>query len=558
MDRLWCIALIPKWITTGSPQIVAQTDAQNAAQTVANGFSLSLLVTYGVKLLGAIAILILFWIGATIIAGVIKSLLSRTDLDNRVANWAMGSRRGENEPPVEQWIAAAVYWIILLLGLVAFLNALDLQMVSAPINTFLEQIFSYLPRLAGAALWLGVAWLLATVSKSLLLRGLSRFRLDDRLAEQTGEASPFLVNETLANALYWFIFLFFLPLILDTLELQGPLEPVQDLMSKILLYLPDVITAVIIGVVGWLVAKIVRGLVTNLLAAGGLDRLGQRLGLNQTQGVSLSSIVGTIVYVLILIPIAIAALNALKIEAISAPAISMLEQILKTLPQIFTAIAILVVFYIIGRYVAAFVSSILTGLGFNGIFPALGLQGFSQPTPQTIVDDENPYNPPTTTRTPSEWVGLIVWVGIMLFATVAAVEVLDFAALNAIVAGLLLIFGKILAGLVVFAIGLYLANLAYRLILSSGTSNAQFLGQFARVAIIIFVAAMALQQMGIAPNIVNLAFGLLLGAIAVAIALAFGLGGRDIAADEIRGFLSSFRKPTAKPTAKQPPRSDIR
>ncbi len=552
MDRLWCIALIPKGITTDSPHILAQANFQSITQSLGNSLGPSIL-----NLIGAVAILILFWIGATILASAIKGLLSKTDLDNRVANWAMGSRRGENEPPVEQWIAAAVYWIVLLLGLVAFLNALNLQVVSTPINAFLGQIFSYLPRLGAAALLFGVAWVLATVSKSLLLRGLSRFRLDDRLAEQTGQDSPFLVNETLANALYWFIFLFFLPPILDALELQGPLAPVQDLMSKILLYLPNIITAIIIGVVGWLVARIVRGLVTNLLAAGGLDRIGQRMGLNQTQGMSLSSIAGTIVYILILIPIAIAALNALKIDAISAPAIAMLETILSTLPQIFTAIAILVVFYIIGRYVAGFVSSILASLGFNGIFSALGLQGLSRPTPQTVIDEENPYSPPTTERTPSEWIGLLVWVGIMLFATVAAVEVLDFAALNAIVAGLLLIFGKILAGLVVFAIGLYLANLAYRLILSSGTSNAQFLGQFARVAIIIFVAAMALQQMGIAPNIVNLAFGLLLGAIAIAIALAFGLGGRDIAADEIRSFLSSFRKPTSKPAAKQPPRTGL-
>lgn len=547
MDRLWCIALIPKW-TTGSPTLIAEADFQAVTQSLGNSLGSSIL-----KLIGAVAILLLFWIGATILASAIKSLLSKTDLDNRIANWAMGTRRGENEPPVEQWISAAVYWIVLLFGLVAFLNALELQVVSTPINAFLGEIFSYLPRLGAAALLFGVAWVLATVSKSLLLRGLSRFRLDDRLAEQTGQDSPFLVNETLANALYWFIFLFFLPPILDALQLQGPLEPVQDLMSKILLYLPNIITAVIIGLVGWLVARVVRGLVTNLLAAGGLDRLGERMGLNQTQGTPLSGIAGTIVYVLILIPIAIAALNALQIEAISAPAITMLEQILSTLPQIFTAIAILVVFYIIGRYVAGFVSNILASLGFNSIFSALGLQGLSQGTPRTIIDDENPYNPPTTARTPSEWVGLLVWVGIMLFATVAAVDVLNFAVLNAIVAGLLLIFGKILAGLVVFAIGLYLANLAYRLILSSGTSNAQFLGQFARVAIIIFVAAMALQQMGIASNIVNLAFGLLLGAIAVAIALAFGLGGRDIAADEIRGFLSSFRKPTSKPGSKQPP-----
>ncbi|HEY9658863.1 MAG TPA: hypothetical protein V6C65_10455, partial [Allocoleopsis sp.] len=87
-----------------------------------------------------------------------------------------------------------------------------------------------------------------------------------------------------------------------------------------------------------------------------------------------------------------------------------------------------------------------------------------------------------------------------------------------------------------------LATLAYNLITSSGGRQAQILGQTARVAIIALVSAMALQQMGIASNIVNLAFGLLVGAIAVAIALAFGLGGRDVAADQLREWLASFRR----------------
>jgi hypothetical protein len=56
------------------------------------------------------------------------------------------------------------------------------------------------------------------------------------------------------------------------------------------------------------------------------------------------------------------------------------------------------------------------------------------------------------------------------------------------------------------------------------------------------VAAMALQQMGIAPNIVNLAFGLLLGAIAVAVAIAFGLGGRDVAANQLQNWFDTFNR----------------
>jgi hypothetical protein len=139
-------------------------------------------------------------------------------------------------------------------------------------------------------------------------------------------------------------------------------------------------------------------------------------------------------------------------------------------------------------------------------------------------------------------VGIIVLVGILLFAAVAAIDVLQIAALTAIVSGIVVISGRILGGLIVFAIGLYLANLAFSLITSSGSRQSRILAQIARIAIIALVLPMALQQMGIASNIVELAFGLLLGAIAVAIALAFGLGGREIAAAQVREWLSSFKE----------------
>ena len=77
------------------------------------------------------------------------------------------------------------------------------------------------------------------------------------------------------------------------------------------------------------------------------------MGLSSAAGVQpLSSIIGTIVYVLILIPVAIAALNALRIDAISVPAIAMLQQVLNALPAIFTAVAISIVAYFVGRFVA--------------------------------------------------------------------------------------------------------------------------------------------------------------------------------------------------------------
>ena len=149
--------------------------------------------------------------------------------------------------------------------------------------------------------------------------------------------------------------------------------------------------------------------------------------------------------------------------------------------------------------------------------------------------------PALPSRTPSEIAGIVVLVGIVLFGAVAATEVIGLPVLTAIVNGILAVAARVLVGVVIFGIGLYLANLAFQLISSSGSGQSRVLGQTARIAIIAFVTAMALQQMGIASSIVNLAFGLLLGAIAVAIAIAFGLGGRDVAGEQVREWLNSFK-----------------
>lgn len=516
------------------------------------------------SLLGAILILIVGWVVAAIAASITKKILLRINLDNRLAA-AFLPVESTDRPPVEQWVAALVFWLIIIFATVAFLNALQLEVVSQPLNNFLQQIFNYLPRLGGAAVLVAIAWVLAGLVKLVVTRGLTRFGLDEKLrsasaetadpAAQPADESPFLLSETLGNVLYWFVFLFFLPLILDVLQLQGPLQPVQGLLNDFLVVLPRILSAIAIGAAGWFIAQIVRSIVVNLLRAARVDRLGTRFGLAQSQAaLSLSSLIGTIVYVLILIPIAIAALQALGIRAISDPAIAMLNDMLAALPRIFTAALLLAVFYGIGRFIADLVSKLLTSFGFNSIFEWIGLPiqkaaaPMTQPPspPYDVVPTGEPVLPPPSAplpqRTPSEIIGTIVLVGIMLFAAVASAEILQFQQLTAIVNGILTVSARVLVGLVVFGVGLYLANLAFNLIAGSGGRQARILAQAARVAIIALVSAMALQQMGIATNIVSLAFGLLLGAIAVALAIAFGLGGRDVAAEQLREWISSFKQ----------------
>jgi hypothetical protein len=527
---------------SGLAQLAPVQSATNAASGLAVGAG----TQFGRFLpgfLGALVILIVGWLAATIAASLIQSLLRKTGVDDRISGMA-GQRRGEAPYPIGKWVSTAVYWLILAFTLVAFLNALQLENVSAPLNGFLQQILSYLPRLGSAAVLLAVAWVIATLAKTLVTSGLSRFNLDDKLRAQTTDAggeSPIVVTETLGNALYWFVFLFFLPLVLDVLELQGPLAPVQNLLDQILSALPKILTAVIIGAIGWLVARIVKGITTNLLAAIGTNQLGSRMGFTQASGgMSLSSLLGTVVYVLVLIPTAIAALNALEIAAISTPAVAMLNQVMTKLPQILTAALIVALFYFIGKFVADLVTNILTSIGFNRITSVLGIPDLGRPVQPMDEVGTGQANALLPSRTPSEVAGIVTMVGIVLFGVVTATEVLGLPALTAMMNSVLAVSMRVLVGVAIFAVGLYLANLAFKLITLSGGRQSNLLGQTARICILAFVAAMSLQQMGIASSIVNLAFGLLLGAVAVAIALAFGLGGRDVAGEKIRGFLNSF------------------
>jgi hypothetical protein len=481
------------------------------------------------NLLGGLLTLFVAWLAALVLSTIVRNLLKRTDIDNRLGEFVTGQNRSNLN--TEKIAGDIVFWLIFLFGLLGFLNALNLTVVAQPLNNVLNQIFAFLPKLGSAAVLGLVAWLIASAVRMIVTRTAGSVMPAMSRSLAVGE-NQVLPSQTLGNALYWFVFLFFLPLILDVLDLRGPLEPVQNLLNDFLGALPNIFKAAIIAFVGWFVAKIVRELVTNLLAAAGTERLANRIGLNRAApGQSLSGVLGTLAYVMVLIPTAVAALDALRIPSISGPATSMLQQVLNSIPQILTAGAILAVAYVISQFVADIVTNLLTGLGFNNIFQTLGLNAIADRASES----------PRITRTPAQVVGIVTQVGVMLVAGVAATQVIGIPALTQLVNGLLAISGQVLSGIVVFAIGLYLANLAAKIVSSSGSRQANILGQIARLSILAFVGAMALQQMGIAPNIVNLAFGLLLGALAVAVAISFGLGGRDVASEQLRDWLSAFR-----------------
>ncbi len=479
------------------------------------------------NLVGALIILIVGLIVAWIVAAVVRAILRRTTLDDRIARWISGEEDEKKPMEVEDAVGKAVFWLIMIFVLIAFFEALGLTIITQPLNRLLNTIFEYIPQLIGAAVLLLLAWIIASAVRWLVTRGLVALKVDERLSDSAGiEAERMPVSKSVADALYWLVFLLFLPAVLTALNLQGLLSPVQGMVDKVLAFLPNLFAAGLLLLIGWFVARLVQRIVTNLLAAAGIDRLSERVGLKNAIGEQpLSGLIGLIVYILILVPVIVAALNALQLEALTQPATHMLDQMLGALPGIFAAALLLVITYVVARLVAALVTSLLTGIGFNIILVRLGL---------------TKAEPAAGERTPSQVVGYLVIVVVMLFAVIEAAGLLGFAELAVLISGLLVFVWQVVLGLVIFSIGLWLANLAANVIQTSNTSQAKLLALMARVAILVLAGAMALSQMGLGSDIVNLAFGLTLGGIAVAVALAFGLGGRELAARQLESWRNSM------------------
>ncbi len=469
--------------------------------------------TFLPRMLGALAVLVIGWLVAVIVRAVIRKSLGLLGLNRRVQSAAGGKL------DLEGGIAKGAYFLILLMALIAFFNVLDLTLVSEPLQALVNQVMVYLPKLIAGGVLILVAWIVATLVRKVATQALASTRLDEKLSAEAGMRP---MSENLGHALFGLVLLIFLPGILHALGLGGLLAPVQGMVDKILAMLPNLLAAVVLGVAGWFVASLLRNLVSSLLSAAGADRLGERAGLKGN--VTLSRLVGLVVFAFVLLPALVAALNALQLEPISGPATEMLSAVMAAIPNLFAAVVILGITFFVARIVAELASALLAGVGFDRLPEKLGLTA-------AIAGK----------TTPSALAGKIIVFFAMLFAIVEASNLLGFARVSAIVAMLIEFGGQVLLGVVIIAAGMLISNLAHGAVSRLDRADAPFIAGLVRLAILGVVLAMGLRAMGIADDIVNLAFALTLGAVAVAVALSFGLGGREAAGKQMEHWLARLR-----------------
>ena len=278
------------------------------------------------------------------------------------------------------------------------------------------------------------------------------------------------------------------------------------------------IVAALILVVGWFIARIVQRIAASFFVALGTDKLSDRIGLSKYMGkMTLSALIGMVVFVLIMIPIIIAALEALGLTALTAPLVAMLTAVMVAIPVLIVAVLVIIVAYFVGRVVGDFVAAFLAGLGFDNILVRLGLAKTG----------------PAGKRTPSQVVGWLVMIGIILAAALSAFTMLKLDPLAQLLMGFIVLAANIILGLLIFGVGLWLATWAANFIIESDWPHKYFLALVARIAIIVLALFMALTQMGLANSIITLAFGVPLIGVALAIGLAFGLGGKEAASKQL-------------------------
>ncbi|CAM4305096.1 hypothetical protein F901_01831 [Acinetobacter dispersus] len=466
----------------------------------------------------AVVILLVGWIVALVIAAGVKKLLQKLDTNQKLST-ATG-----RTPNIENLVSKLVFWFVMILAVVGALNVLNISGVSDPFSNMVGRVLAYIPNLLAAVAVGFIGWIVARLVRAGLTNVLSRTELDEKLSGEVGVSS---LSTNIGEIFYWLVLLLFLPIVLSILGLTGLLIPVQNMVNEAIAYLPNLFITGVIIFVGYILAKIVRGIVEGLSNSLGLQAQAEKVGLFKNSNVS--KFLGSFVFAIIIITTLIVAFEALGIQAISQPATAMLNQIMYAIPQIIAAGLILIVAYIVSRFVGRLVAELISGAGVDEIPMKLDLQRFLG---QTRVSDV---------------IGCLIVFFTMLFAVSEAANRLGLEQVSVLIAMFIQFGASILLGAVILVIGFWLANIVANIVQRGEYNSSRWLGNLVRILIMGLVIAMGLKAMGIADSIVNLAFGLTLGSVAVAFALAFGLGGRQPAERLLTDLLDKAKTEGNKP-----------
>ena len=472
---------------------------------------IDLLTKYGIaRILLAILVLFAGWIVAWILQKLTFKCMRRCRIGEHLSMCISSEAAAAPAARAEKIAAGIVFWIVFLLAVVQSMSLLSLHDAASPLRNVLSDVIGFLPNVFAATVLGLIAWGVAAAVRYASLLLMHALHLDEKIegAIDTGGRECNL-SFTIATTLFWLIILAFVPAILGALKITGLERPFEAMTADVMRYLPRIFAAVLIAAVGLFLATVLRKLVERLvLASGGLGDAEQTGGKLFSRD-SLARICGVLVFVCIVIPVTAAALSALGIESLTNSVSHLFTRMLDCAGNLVAAAIVLFIAFAVGALVARLVARLLADAGLDSRIGELGWKAQG-------------------TMSPSGIAGKLVFAGILIFALIAALEILRLDESARLVRSFLPFAGRLVLGAVVFLLGMMLADLAADFVRRNGVESHIFL--FAvRIAVLFFAGAAALTTAGIGGTAALLAFGIVLGAFAVAFAIAFGLGGRSFA-----------------------------
>ncbi len=374
-----------------------------------------------------------------------------------------------------------------------------------------ESIGGNLSSAIAAVIIVILGWFIAGILKRLTAKLIKKTGIDEKLNNDKINLSNFI-----SKLIFFLVMIFVFTLALEKLGMSNVLDPVKNMLSEFTSFIPNIIGAGLVAYIGYMLATIVSELVE--LSGNSIRNFTPKLKL--PENIDFVKIVKKIIFIFIFIPLLISAFNILNMEAISEPATSMLKDFFSAIPKVLVASIILIIFVIGGRFLSELIKDLLNSMNLNNFLNKAGLANITGNTNLVKI------------------IGNLVYFFIILFGLTTALEKLEFNQLTDILYTITNYAGKILFGLVILVIGNWISTIAANNF--SKNENNAFVASIIRIAIIAIFLAIGLRTMGIADEIINLAFGISLGTVALTIILSFGLGGREAAGKQMEKILSKF------------------
>lgn len=382
------------------------------------------------------------------------------------------------------------------------------------ILNFFSNLLMRVPDIIMAIILLVVAFFVAKFAKNLAVKLLKKVKAE-ALFTKLGVKEEVVGGsiEFIGKLVYFVVFLLFLPGVLDKLDLHSVATPITGMVNSFLGFIPKLVAAGIIVAVGLFIANIIRDLLIPVLKAVKVDALQEKAGITATENTAFSNIIANVIYGVIVLVVITSALDQLDITAISNPANQIVSAIFVIIPKVLAAIVIIAAGIFIAKLVAKLLESLLAGVGADSLLEKITGNASKKVALSKIISE------------------VVKYVLVIIFL-VQGINVLNLPVLTSIGASIINYLPSVLAAIIIFAIGMFAANTAEAALVKK-FPTAKASAFIAKVAIYVFVAFICLSQLGVAIAIVEKTFILVIAALCVAFAVAFGIGGRTFAANTL-------------------------